>query len=248
MLQFLNPVKLLGAAAVCSIVAIMITRKYYTGNEFDPFTLRWSLNVTSQVMMFYIVGLVCAGCGMIGAINGRFADKGEMTGWLTLPATTLEKYLSRLFIAFVAVPFYIFVVFGISEIVRVGYYSIFFPEHQTVFAPLLEFLRSYLFGEGFLFIVGIYSFFFFGAFLFRKKAVFKTILLGVVLTMIISYIALKTIFLRMAHYGNIRFTVENNIVVTSNDWMFVTISLVIIAFLLIWPYFKLKETELINRF
>lgn len=250
--QFFNPVKLIGAGVLTGIIVILATLGSYTRDlpsEMNTFS------VEQNVKLFYNIGFFLGLCGMIGNINVRLSDKGEMINWITLPATIFEKYLSKLIMAFVVIPVYLFVVFGVSEFVRVVYYNIFYSEYPTDFVIPLNLLPA---GNGLyedltmLFVFG--SFFFFCSFIFRKNTLFKTVLSGVLLGAISLFVILGTFFVRIRFFSDIwqhdkydEFyfnsiqTYSVHVMIQIFIWLF-------ILFFLVWPYFRMKETELIHRF
>lgn len=251
--QFLNPVKLLGVGALMGVIAVLMTIGKYSVQDMDNFNV---YSVNSSVTVFYYIAFVLAFCGMVGGINKRLANKGEIIGWLTLPATTLEKYLSKLIVAFVAVPLYIFVALCISELLRMLFYSIFYSEFNTLFInPLDMIIKPWdVFYEGFVMLTLLVSFFFFCSFIFRKNTLSKTILTGLLLSVLSIVVISVTMALSIDFVGVVWMNVSpidmglysgymNSVNIMMNVFVWL-----LIMFFIIWPYFRMKETELIQRF
>lgn len=252
--QYLNPVKLLGSGVLVGVISILLSVGYYSdGNisEINTISIRHGINIFYNMAMFF--GM----CGMIGNINNRYSNKGEMTGWLTLPATNLEKYLSKLITAFIFIPVYLYIMLWISEIIRVLYYNIFYSEYITEFIyPLTSFMEFWAdYRTRFPFMLIIISYFFFSSFVFRKNTLFKILLSGFVLAVLSVITVSGTFVLRLKSligdwargelYDNVYI---ESISSTSTIVLLQIFAWLCILFLLVWPYFRMKETELIQRF
>lgn len=248
--QFFNLVKLSGAGALIGVVSILITLGSYSAEVASGANVYL---VEGTISKFYGAAFFFGVCGMISGINRSMSFKGETIGWLTLPATVFEKYLSKLIIAFIAIPVYLFVVFGISEIVRVLFYNIFYSGYTTWFMNPLDVMSNIFHGISdssgmfFLFV----SFFFFCSFIYRKSVLLKTVLTGFVLSVLSIMVVSGTFFVRFKMllgdkvYDDLHIESLNvssgNIVLQIFIWL-------CFLFFIIWPYFRMKDMELIQRF
>lgn len=252
--QLLNPVKLLGLGVLVGVISILLSVGFYSDGDISEIN---SISIRHGINIFYNMAMFFGMCGMIGNINNRYSNKGEMIGWLTLPATNLEKYLSKLITAFIFIPVYLYIMLWISEIIRVLYFNIFYSEYTTEFIfPLTSFID---FGADyrtrFPFMIIVISYFFFASFIFRKNTLFKVLLSGFVLA-VLSVITVSGMFvarLKSLIGDWARGELYDNVYIESISSNSTIVLLQIFAwlcilFLLVWPYFRMKETELIQRF
>lgn len=252
--QYLNPVKLLGLGVLVGVISILLSVGYYSDGDVAEIN---NISMIQGINIFYNMAMFFGMCGMIGNINNRYSNKGEMIGWLTLPATNIEKYLSKLITAFIFIPVYLYIMLWMSEIIRVLYYNIFYSEYTTeLIYPLTSFIEFGAdYSTRFPFMLIVVSYFFFASFIFRKNTLFKVLLSGFVLAVLSVITVSGTFALRLKSligdfsrgelYDNvyIESISSNSTVVLLHvfAWLF-------ILFMLIWPYFRMKETELIQRF
>ena len=135
--------------------------------------------INSMYLTCFTVFIVFA----IGSVNSACADRRRMTSWLILPATGLEKYMSVLAYCFIVLPLSFLPAWMLSELVRNLCRLVFWgSDYMGVTFPLLHVFNVHV-AFSFLFML---SFFFLGAFVFRRNAVFKTALAGTLLIMLFT--------------------------------------------------------------
>ena len=176
-------------------------------------------NYIDTVTIFFYFVLALALCCAVSEISFVMKTKGKAMNYLMLPATNLEKFLSRVLIAIVAVFIMAFVALFLSDVMRMLILPAFDDEYvgelyRFAFPQVISNLGDPFFAiyeEGgivwgdkdglytiigfnhylgymavaflVLSILGIHSFFVLGGCIWRKGAVVKTLLVGLVATL-----------------------------------------------------------------
>ena len=184
-------------------------------------------NFTDTVTAFFFSVLALALCCAVSEISLVMKTKGKAMNYLMLPATNLEKFLSRVLIAIVGVFIMAFVALFLSDVMRMLILPAFDDEYvgelyRFTFPQVISnlgdpFLAIYEEGgivwgdkDGLYTIVGfnhylgymavafltlsilvIHSFFVLGGCIWRKGAVVKTLLVGLVVTLLGVWLLVK---------------------------------------------------------
>ena len=184
-------------------------------------------NFTDTVTAFFYIVLALALCCAVSEISLVMKTKGKAMNYLMLPATNLEKFLSRVLIAIVAVFIMAFVALFLSDVMRMLILPAFDDEYvgelyRFAFPQVMSNLGDPFFAiyeeggivwgdkDGLYTIVGfnhylgymavafltlsilvIHSFFVLGGCIWRKGAVVKTLLVGLVVTLLGVWLLVK---------------------------------------------------------
>ena len=182
---------------------------------------------TDTVTIFFYFVLALALCCAVSEISLVMKTKGKAMNYLMLPATNLEKFLSRVLIAVVAVFIMAFVALFLSDVMRMLILPAFDDEYvgelyRFTFPQVMSNLGDPFFAiyeegsivwgdkDGLYTIVGfnhylgymavafltlsilvIHSFFVLGGCIWRKGAVVKTLLVGLVVTLLGVWLLVK---------------------------------------------------------
>ena len=202
--------------------------------------------INSMYLTSFTVFIVFA----IGSVNSACADRRRMTSWLMLPATGLEKYMSVLAYCFIVLPLSFLPAWMLSELVRNLCRLVFWgSDYMGVTFPLLHVFNVHV-ALSFLFML---SFFFLGAFVFRRNAVFKTALAGTLLIMLFTAVCGLSMWL---FYGDdyAMFSYKVNILAerllkhVDLQWFNNCCVLLMTAVNFVLAYFRFKESEVIHRY
>lgn len=184
-------------------------------------------NFTDTVTAFFYIVLALALCCAVSEISLVMKTKGKAMNYLMLPATNLEKFLSRVLIAIVGVFIMAFVALFLSDVMRMLILPAFDDEYvgelyRFAFPQVISNLGDPFFAiyeeggivwgdkDGLYTIVGfnhylgymavafltlsilvIHSFFVLGGCIWRKGAVVKTLLVGLVVTLLGVWLLVK---------------------------------------------------------
>lgn len=242
----------LGVGIVLGILNILMTFGLYKDDGYvDVYA------VGNILFGMYAMVLAAFVCITIGNMNNVYANKGLRITWLMLPATNFEKYLSRLIYAFVFVPLLAVCILVVAEVIRLTYFLVMYNDAPMIFAPIFSFMARNNELEIWMMILNTMSTFFFGAFLFNKHGFFRTILFNFCIGMlwiIVTILVLVIMFKTSDVNGTISSLVTGDMYLaadrlTHRIWVYIwVVSVLDLLFCLIWPYFRMKDMEIINRY
>ncbi len=206
---------------------------------------------------FYSFTLVIVGLFVASISFGELNDKNKGHFYLILPASSLEKFLSRFVFSTIGYLFLINLVFYTASLCAYGLDLFLFNQKQILF----DISNPSMITAMLVFLI-IHSVFFFGAVYFRKLAFLKMILIisGLILfTTIIGVIEVKIILwehidiFSFENYGlqkgwmighNSMRTILSNFESFNNYFLIIIKSGIVSLFFILLSYLRLKETEL----
>ena len=209
--------------------------------------------------MFFVLFLfVVVGCIYASGIMEKMATKEKRIAYLMLPATSFEKYLSRLAYLLVFYTVAFVVVFKLADFTRMAIWACFYPLdtiHPTTFGPL--FMPLMEMGQkpsGYwiiAFFISLYcffqSFFVLGGNIWYKRPLPKTI--AALLVMLIIYGKVTSwahdYFFRGSYYS--LFPAGFSTDISEIIGRFCLILMVVALFNWTLAYYRFKEAEVINR-
>lgn len=249
--------RILGIGVVLAVLAFLVT--YADGVDIDSYnnemfvqTTMAGINIT--LAKVYWAFMFCYVCYSIGSLNNVIAGRKARASWLLLPASTAEKYAARLVQAFVLVPLAGACMVGVSELLRCAFAAMLVD--ASVVRPVSPLAvvtmgKDWGLGEAFA-LFSVPAFFFFGSFLFRRGAFFKTVLLGgaILAAMTFATMAFVYVLLRIRYgydfHGEIH--IEGDII--SHEWdawieaLCWVVHVLVVALFIAWPYRKMKRMQL----
>lgn len=240
--------RILAIGLVLAVLSFFLTYGHYRSFVDD-----WTNSVRCNDLLseFYGFFLFCYLAFCIGNMNNRYAGKPARVAWLMLPATTLEKYVSRLLYAFVVLPLVLFCMVGVSEVVRVVMVCLFFDAASASFVPpmMVLGLQGSVEPMFVMMLLMSLSFFFYGSFMFRRGGFYKTALLGfgILILLWLTTVAVFYFNVEGAFMSGDSFSYSFD---SANDrrdlglgYYYVMTSLSTLFFLAL-PYWRMKEMEL----
>lgn len=235
--------------------------------KLDNFVRAANVDLLLMAFWFFLIYAIC----MTGTVMYRVAERKSRIQWLLTPASALEKFL----IALLEVLVVFFILFplalGIEEIIRVGVFSVLYPDLPVRFVDFSSIIgdgvnkgwsmcgnmHQFLWGMeiGFFF----FSIFVLGATIWPKNAVIRTlaalVLLGVVYYGFIYGVmwmlfpenmhSLAALQIPLVRNGD-RFSYFYNYTLWGISWG-IYWRIPVALFFLILAYFRFKEMEIINR-
>ena len=181
----------------------------------------------------------------------NMTSKGLRINTLMSPASTLEKFLSRWVICVLGTTIAFLVCFALADLIRVGYFQIYYhngfeglPLHDIRYYGPFEIMAQaehwyYLWGS----IAGVQAIFVLGSTVAPKNAFLKTF--GVLIILIVAWgLAVGNVFAALLPDAY-RFRPENPEEIF--DTIARIIPIVVLTFCYITAYFRMKESEIINR-
>lgn len=249
--------RILGIGVALAVLAFLVT--YAGGVDIDRHNSEWFILTTTAginitLAKVYWAFMFCYVCYGIGSLNSVIADRKARASWLLLPASTADKYVARLVQAFVIVPLAGACMVGVSELLRCAFAAMLVDASVVRFVSPLAVLtmdKDWGIGEAFA-LFSVPAFFFFGSFLFRRGAFFKTVLLGgaILAAMTFATMAFVYVLLRIRYgyqfHGEIH--IEGDII--SHEWdawieaFCWVVHVLVVAFFIVWPYRKMKRMQL----
>ena len=249
--------RILGIGVALAVVTLLKTyadsdaTALYGSEPYAPTTVAILNDTVAKVYWAFMFFYVLFG---IGSLNNVIADHKTRASWLLLPASTGEKYVARLIQAFVIVPLAGMCAVYVSELLRCVFAAILIDTSIVrVVSPLavLTMGKDWGLGEAFA-LFTLPAFFFFGSFLFRRGAVFKTLLLGgaILAAMTFATMALAYIWLRVAYPEVFDTDTQVSVSIIGPDlegwveplaWV---LHVLVVALFIAWPYRKMKRMQL----
>ncbi len=182
------------------ITSITIAAILLLYNLISPFNIH---SINNHPSMYYLI-LFLGGIWVTSACFRDVHDKKQAYFLLTLPASSLEKWLSRLLLTSVGFAVGALVVYSVIYWVIGLLTSLIFRQHLVLFNPFNPTIWRYI-----LQYAVLQSVFFLGAIYFKKHSLIKTILalclIGIVLTIFgffISLFTFKHIFMHFFIFPN----------------------------------------------
>lgn len=169
-----------GLLTTLSIFSFIIVMTTVNGNQF----LLTSLSNKMYIIGFFIVGLFFSGMAF-----KDFRNKEKTMSYLMLPASSLEKLLSMLFLTNIAFLISYTILFGVFNLLNIALVNVFPGDlHIVFYNPFnLNVWKAYLI------FLPIQAVFLAGAATFKKVPIFYTALytfiLGLIFIFVISFIA-----------------------------------------------------------
>lgn len=249
--------RILGAGVALAVLAFLVT--YAGGWDIDRHNSEWfiqtaraGINIT--LAKVYWAFMFCYVCYGTGSLNNVIAGRKARASWLLLPASTAEKYVARLVQAFVLVPLAGACMVGVSELLRCAFAA------MLVDAPVVRFVsplavltmdKDWGIGEAFA-LFSVPAFFFFGSFLFRRGAFFKTVLLGGAILTAMTFATMAFVYVlirvRYGYQFNGEMHIESDIIGHEwNAWIeasFWVVHVLAVALFIAWPYRRMKRMQL----
>lgn len=242
--------RLLAIGASLGVFGLIVSLSHYSPMSDAASNIAATNDTVETIYGIFMFFYVAYG---IGSINNRLASRVARTSWLMLPATVAEKYVYLLVKAFVVIPLQAVCSVVAAEVVRLLSYSLIRgTETVACVSPvMMPFVGSWEDAAAGLMTMMVLSFFFFGAFLFRRRAFFKSALVGFVLSVSFAVVTMAalTAYVYVVYGGEIR--IQGNMTyygpggysLLPEVYSLVMMSLTTLFFLL-WPYWRLKEMEL----
>lgn len=173
-------------------------------------------------------------------------SKTAATTFLTLPSSTLEKYLASFLLTTIGGYLVILVVFVIFNLL-----AIVIGQFMNISLGFFSFWKWHDFINVTLGYLAIHSLFFFGATTFKKSPILQTMLWSTLIifaiSLVIGFIA-KYLILNQMHYNNINFMTFDNVGDRLENGIKTAGKIVTtLTVLLLWAsaYFKVKEKEVV---
>jgi len=242
-------------AALFVWMGIQAYEDFYLYPRMVSYDLFWP-----TVEPLYFLGFLVFGCITASLLFGNMTTKAEKHQVLTLPASDLEKFLSRWLIYMVIYPLLFIVSLEIADAIRVLILNPFFGKDQLVSLFPLSILwgnrpeeMNTMVGEyqEFMILAGFYcilaSAFALGSAIWHKNAAAKTLLVGLIILLcfaFMGYLLIECIFNDQRNFGE-----GVNINLSKGPWLYITlfIEACITLVLNILTYFRFKESEIIER-
>lgn len=242
--------RLLAIGASLGVFGLIVSLSHYSPMSDAASNIAATNDTVETIYGIFMFFYVAYG---IGSINNRLASRVARTSWLMLPATVAEKYVYLLVKAFVVIPLQAVCSVVAAEVVRLLSYSLVRgTETVACVSPvMMPFVGSWGDAAAWLMTAMVLSFFFFGAFLFRRRAFFKSALIGFVLSVVFVLLSMGVVmgYFRLAcdivlpFHGNMTYDDTFGGALLPEAYTLVMMSLTTLFFLL-WPYWRLKEMEL----
>lgn len=242
--------RLLAIGASLGVFGLIVSLSHYSPMSDAASNIAATNDTVETIYGIFMFFYVAYG---IGSINNRLASRVARTSWLMLPATVAEKYVYLLVKAFVVIPLQAVCSVVAAEVVRLLSYSLIRGTETVAFAaPMpMPFVGSWEDAAAGLMTMMVLSFFFFGAFLFRRRAFFKSALLGFVLSVVFVLLSMAVfaVYVRVVYgsglpiHGDVHYYGPGGYAMFPEFYSLVMMSLTTLFFLL-WPYWRLKEMEL----
>ena len=242
---------------IISIVIIYVT--WY--NDKTNFNYRYPLNRSLLIYLSWL--FIAAGIWFASTFTNSMSSKLKRISYLVSPASNLEKYLIRWIITTVGFIVAFFVALWIADALRVAICSIKFPEADIKFLDISKLVglenepvyREYVVPKSvFIIFLSLYflfqSIFLLGSTFCEKLSFIKTF--TVVAAIIVAYIFICrwTILLfygNLEGYGNVLssfVTIRN---MSESISFVVTVFAVFTVICWVLAFFRIKESEIINR-
>lgn len=247
---------------VAALLGIMLAFPlYYTYTEYDMMTYAVMPNVDNilnelnqaYVMMgtflFIIVFLL-----YVSAMMTPISNKRKRIDYLMLPCSSLEKYLSRFLIHIVGFIIAFFICLFIADIIRIGVFSLAYPEFGVKALDLGILTTDKMFAQSGIFIAlctvftSVVAFFSLGSTVWQKHVAIKNVVtLTVIILLTACFIYLITDILtpKGKEWG------ENFGIINISNQMGYMLTIILFGALSIFfwvlAYFRFKETEIINK-
>ena len=212
-----------------------------------------TLDSEPSFVVFRFCGTVFCALGA-SLFTENMTSKGLRLNTLMSPASTLEKFLSRWVICVLGTTIAFLICFALADMIRVGFYNIYYPDGMSFdghyikefryLGPIETMKKSehwyYLWGS----IATVQAVFVLGSTVAPKNAFLKTF--GALIILIVAWgFAVGNVFVALLPDAY-RFRPENP------EELFDTIArimpIVWIIFCYVTAYFRMKESEIINRF
>lgn len=212
--------------------------------------------ITPAIFLFWGVG-----CLFASLMMEKMRSKTKRISYLMTPATSFEKYFSRLLIVVVVFIASYLVAFKLADYTRIAIFSICYPKLNISSIDLLNLVDTKGYGGlahtwgqfigGFSIYLFFQSLFILGSILWYKNPFIKTIASGVVIVLIFTLIDGVLIHYLFPNDLKNLFSVSNyceDIVNRWCTWRNTTILFSIFT-LFNWTiaYFRFKDSEIINR-
>ncbi len=240
--------QILGGGVLLAFVCVIMTFSYNV--DIDGFSsLRhevYSTLLTAYRWYMFFLVAVCA-----SYVNRRNSRVEWRLQWLMLPATAFEKYLSLLLKSFLVIPLLGFCAIAVSELLRVLFFLVFARSAEVVFISPF----SPVFGSGYCsvnYVLGVamvLSFFFFCSFLFKRPSFAKALLVGFCLFVLFTiatsaaFVYFHGMMYDVAYGASTNYEFIDGAVRVLNAYS-LTIMPAATLFFIVWPYWRLKESEL----
>lgn len=249
--------RILGIGVVLAVLAFLVT--YADGVDIDSYNNEMFVQATMAginitLAKVYWAFMFCYVCYSIGSLNNVIAGRKARASWLLLPASTAEKYAARLIQAFVLVPLAGACTVYVSELLRCAFAAMLLDAPVVRLVSPIAMLtmgKDWGIGEAFA-LFTVPAFFFFGSFLFRRGALFKTLLLGgaILAVMTLATMALAYIWLRIVHPEVFDTDTHVSVSIVGSDmeaWVEAfcwVVHVLVVALFIAWPYRKMKRMQL----
>lgn len=249
--------RILGIGVVLAVLAFLVT--YADGVDIDSYNNEMFVQATMAginitLAKIYWAFMFCYVCYSIGSLNNVIAGRKARASWLLLPASTAEKYAARLIQAFVLVPLAGACTVYVSELLRCAFAAMLLDAPVVRLVSPIAMLtmgKDWGIGEAFA-LFTVPAFFFFGSFLFRRGALFKTLLLGgaILAVMTLATMALAYIWLRIVHPEVFDTDTHVSVSIVGSDmeaWVEAfcwVVHVLVVALFIAWPYRKMKRMQL----
>ncbi|NDV65973.1 hypothetical protein [Bacteroides sp. 224] len=245
------------------VILIMNSMEYLSDMQHSSYYSLEMLNL--QLLRMAFIYLAVFGVLMASTLMEPMNSKTKRITYLTLPASNVEKFLSRWLILTVGYTLAFFVALWVADAFRVVVCSIKYPDLDVPFMDLSklvsvgEYDHSYLFPEMILFwlcltfCLFIQSLFILGSTFWQKSTFLKTFATGVVISGLFLFICNLTIQLFYEDYnqfGNVINSFDTIVFLQDKDGA-VCLAIGILAFLALFnwtlAFFRFKESEIIKR-
>lgn len=229
------------------------------GDNFYGFEGTFSGIVEMSSVAYFVILVLSAGC-----VSLQLAAPRQRVRWLSMPASTLEKYLASLLMSLLFVGVFLPLCFMVTEVIRVPLCSVIYPELDIPWMDYTELLvgdKAYSVADSgetlgimFTFTSFIFSLFVFGSTLWPKNSQLKTIgallLVGFVFGWLF-YAGVELCFATWGEYASAFYvwghSVGESITGTEAKVIFHCLFWLASLYFLVLGYYRLKEMELINR-
>jgi len=241
------------------IMAIVITFYSLVNNK----DANWKLNIELLTMLSFM--FLATGVWFASTFSLPMNSKLKRISYIIFPASNLEKFLTRWIVITIGFVMAFFAALWIADALRVAICSYVIPEIDIHFLDLSKLvypdkdysLREYMVPKAaFIFLISLYfllqSLFLLGSTFWEKSSFIKIFTVCAVICTAFILICRWTIFFfygAFSGFWNVIASFELNQIMTAEQACIFSASILAVFTVAFWvlAYFRLKESEIINR-